>query len=96
MLKPSDRIDLYIASLMVGCSREAILASQAASFLLISSCAYLYFVHRALVAACIHVCYSWNIVQHNVNATRSPWASVAVYIMSLLNARNFILTNPLM
>ena len=34
MLKPSDRIDLYIASLMVGCSREAILASQAASVLL--------------------------------------------------------------
>ena len=31
MLKPSDRIDLYIASLMVGCSQEAILASQVAS-----------------------------------------------------------------
>ena len=34
MLKPSDRLDLYIASLTVGCSREAILTSQEASVLL--------------------------------------------------------------
>ena len=95
VLKPSDRLDLYIASLMVSCSWEAILTSQTASVLLKNPCAHIDFIHRALVVACIHGCCSWNIVQHIVNDTWSPWTSVAVRIMSLLNARDFILINPL-
>ena len=96
VLKPSDGLDLYIASLMVGCSWEATLTSQAASVLLKNPCAQIGFIHRAQLVAHIHGCCSWNIVQHIVNVTWSPWASVAVHIMSLLNARNFILINPLM
>ena len=64
--------------------------------LLINPSTHIDFVHRALVVACIHGCCSWNVVQHIVNVTWSPWASVAVCIMSLLNARNCILINPLM
>ena len=88
MLKPSDRLDLYIASLMVVCEKQFWLARQ------LQFCWKIHVptlsVPRALVVACIHGCCSWNIVEHIYNATWSPWANVAVCIMSLLNARNTI------
>ena len=68
--------------------------SVAATVLLKNPCTHIDFVHRALVVTCIHGCCSWNIVQHIVDVTWSPLASVAVRIMWL--HANFILINPWM
>ena len=83
VLKPPDRLDLYIANIVqwsVVHEKQIWLALV----LLINPYAHIDFIHRALVVVCIHVCCCWNIVHHLVNVTWSPWASVAVRIMNVI------------